>query len=86
MNTPISFTLERRELEQLLEGLSERAENWEEIRESLRGAQSRRADRVDRRSCPASSLAGLTAVRIASDYRKILDRILERAQAFGCKP
>lgn len=32
----ITLTLNRQELDQLLEGLSERAENWEEITESSR--------------------------------------------------
>ena len=83
MNDEITLTLTHQELDQLLEGLSERAENWEEISESLRDAQSRRADRGGRRYCPESSLAGLAAVRIADDYRKIMDKILEQAQACG---
>ena len=83
MTQDIPLTLTRQELEQLLEGLSERAESWEEVSESLRDAQSRRADRGGRRYCPESSFAGLAAVRIANDYRKILDKILEQAEACG---
>ena len=33
-----------------------------------------------------SRLAGLAAVRIADDYRKVMDKILEQAQACGWKP
>lgn len=80
MSTEITLTIDRQELDQLLEGLSERAEQWEEISESLREAQCRRSDRGGRKYCPESSFAGLAAVRIANDYRKILDKILEQAE------
>jgi len=40
MNQQITLTLNPQELNQLLEGLSERAESWEEIAESLRDSRS----------------------------------------------
>lgn len=61
MNDKITLTLNRQELNQLLEGLSERAENWEEISESLREAKkgkgisdSRLQPRLDVNFTPAA--------------------------------
>ena len=80
MNDQITLTLNRQDLHQLLEGLSERAENWEEISEALRAAQRRREERGGPKYCPESSFAGLAAVRIANDYRKVMDKILEQTE------
>lgn len=100
MSTEITLTLDRQELDQLLEGLSERAEQWEEISESLRNSHSRREQRSEQSGAAGDegkskmwtademesvryrmegSFAGLAAIRIANDYRKILDKIIEQA-------
>ncbi|HAY07415.1 MAG TPA: hypothetical protein DCY26_12255 [Hyphomonas sp.] len=100
MSTEVTLTLDRQELDQLLEGLSERAEQWEKISDSLRDSHNRREQRSEQsggaedegrskmwtpsdmesvRYRMEGSFAGLAAIRIANDYRKILDKILEQA-------
>ena len=54
MNDEITLTLTHQELDQLLEGLSERAESWEEIAESLRDSSSRISDRGLRIASPSA--------------------------------
>lgn len=130
MTDEISLTLNRIELDQLLEGLSDRAESWERTAEALRASRYRTSevgsrnaspsgarfshtrgtsefergapplphasddgepedfsDEVleSRRFCMQSSLAGLTALQIAARYRKVMDKILDQAQAAGWK-
>ena len=91
MSQHITLVLNPQELNQLLEGLSERAESWEEIAESLRDSRSGASEDGDSgvqpergRSMEALT-AGLAATRIAVRYRNILDKILDQAQACGWK-
>lgn len=74
-----TITLDRPDLDQLLEGLSERAESWERTGEALRIRRlpNGRLFIADEEEYPSE------ADRIAARYREVMDRILEQAAEGG---
>lgn len=77
MNDQITLRLNREDLDQLLEGLSERAESWERIGEALRIRKlpGGRLFIADEDEYPSE------ADRIAARYRVVMDRILEQTES-----